>query len=108
MQFTTTTKYFHVTSNAVQSIFTTQGMFGGYYLDNTANAATTYYQFFYKASTAVSLGTTVADFVIPVPAGLGANLPVAISCPALSFAVTTTYNGSTAPGSPIDCTFFIG
>lgn len=101
-------KSFHVTNNSVQAVSSSPGMLGGYFLDNTANAATTYYQFFFKPSTSVSLGSTVADIVIPIPAGLGANLELAILCPALSFAVTTTFNGSTAAASATDSTIFYG
>lgn len=102
--------YFHISSNAVQSVKSTAGTWRGYFLDNSANAATTYFQFFYVASGSVTLGTTGATFVIPVPAGLGANLVFpensSVPFPALSFVATTTYNGSTAPASAVDCTIF--
>ncbi len=97
---------FHISSNAVQAIKASAGVLRGYFLDNTANAATTYFQFFNVASGSVSLGSTAALFVIPVPAGLAANLAMAggwTFSTAMSFAATTTYNGSTAPSSAVDC-----
>lgn len=95
---------FHVANNTVQ---TSVACLRGYYLDNTANNATSYYQFFNVAHGSVSLGSTAALFVIAVPANGAANL--AIPSPGLqiqSFAVTTTYNGSTAPASAVDPTLF--
>jgi hypothetical protein len=101
---------FHVSSNAAQSVKSSAGKIRAYFLDNSANTATTYYQFFFIASGSVTVGTTPATFVIPVPAGLGANMSFvddgAVTFPALSFAATTTYNGSTAPASAVDCTIF--
>lgn len=100
---------FHISSNAVQSIKSSAGTLFGYFLDNTANSATTYFQFFNVASGSVSLGVTASAFVIPVPAGLAANLWLAGGSSfstAMSFATTTTYNGSTAPSSAVDCTIW--
>ena len=98
---------FHISSNAVQAIKASAGVLRGYFLDNTANSATTYFQFFNIASGSVSLGSSSPLFVIPVPAGLAANLAMSggwTFSTAMSFAATTTYNGSTAPGSAVDCT----
>ncbi len=95
---------FHVANNTVQ---TAKYVVRGYFLDNTANAATSYYQFFNVAQASVSLGTTPATFVIAVPGSGAANLEIA--SPGIqiqSFAVTTTYNGSTAPGAAVDATLF--
>ena len=101
---------FHISSNAVQAIKSSAGVLRGYFLDNTANAATTYFQFFNVASGSVTLGSTASLFVIPVPAGLAANLAMSggwTFSTAMSFAATTTYNGSTATGSAVDCTIAI-
>ena len=101
-----TPKGFHISSNAVQAIKGSAGQLYAYFLDNTANSATTYYQFFNVASGSVTLGTTTPLFVIPVPAGLAANLSMAegwVFGTAMSFAATTTYNGSNAPTSAVDC-----
>ena len=98
---------FHIANNTVQAIKASAGVLRGYFLDNTANSATTYFQFFNVAAGSVSLGSTASLFVIPVPAGLAANLAMSggwTFSTAMSFAATTTYNGSTAPGSAVDCT----
>ena len=98
---------FHIANNTVQAIKASAGVLRGYFLDNTANSATTYFQFFNIASGSVSLGSSSPLFVIPVPAGLAANLAMSggwTFSTAMSFAATTTYNGSTAPGSAVDCT----
>jgi hypothetical protein len=46
---------------------------GAYHILNTV-AAITYIQIFYKLSASVTLGTTVADYVIGLPASGGATL----------------------------------
>lgn len=95
---------FHVANNTVQ---TSKACLRGYFLDNTANSATSYYQFFNVAQASVSLGSTVATFVIPVPASGAANLEIASPGVQIqSFAVTTTATGSTAPASAVDATLF--
>ena len=102
-----TPKGYHISSNAVQAIKSSAGQLYGYYLDNTANAATTYFQFFNIASGSVSLGSSSPLFVIPVPAGSAANLSMSpgwVFGTAMSFAATTTYNGSTFAASAVDCT----
>lgn len=105
-------QYFHVTSNAVQAVNAIspshEVVLRGYYLDNTANTATSYYQFFNLPTADVTLGTTTPVMSIPVPAGLGANLDLwqGAIFTALSFAVTTTAAGSTFPASPVDCTLW--
>ena len=101
---------FHIANNTVQAIKASAGVLHGYFLDNTANSATSYFQFFNVASGSVSLGSTASLFVIPVPAGLAANLAMSggwTFSTAMSFAATTTYSGSTAPSSAVDCTIAI-
>jgi hypothetical protein len=102
-----TPKGYHIANNTVQAIKSTFGQIYGYYLDNTANAATTYFQFFNIVAGSVSLGSSAALFTIPVPAGSAANLSISPGwafSTAISFAATTTYNGSTFAASPVDCT----
>ena len=101
---------FHIANNTVQAIKASAGVLRGYFLDNTANSATTYFQFFNVAAGSVTLGSTSPMFVIPVPAGLAANLTMSggwTFSTAMSFAVTTAYNNSTAPASAVDCTIAI-
>jgi hypothetical protein len=102
-----TPKGFHIANNTVQAIKATFGQIYGYYLDNTANAATTYFQFFNIVAGSVSLGSSAALFTIPVPEGSAANLSISPGwafTTAMSFAATTTYNGNTFAASPVDCT----
>ena len=104
-------KSFHISSNAVTLVFAGAAQLRSYFLDNSANAAPSFYQFFDAAAAAsVTLGTTVPVIVIPVPANSAANLSSSDGWNFVSgicVAVTTTYNGSTAPASPVDCTIGI-
>lgn len=80
-----------------------------YFLEATnANATDIYVQFFDAAAANVTLGTTVPDFVLFVPAGDGTNDGAIIqnfyNSPvhfenAITYAVTTTATGSTGPTS---------
>lgn len=95
------------TNSTVHSVKTTPTMLGFYNIDNTANAATTYVQFFNLPATGVTLGTTPPYFVLSVPA----SVPTAASVDdginfndACSFACTTTYNGATAPSGALNIT----
>jgi hypothetical protein len=72
------------------------GKFGGYMFINT-NASVAYMQVF-DTTGAVTLGTTVPTFVVPIPAGAGANLEItngiAIAS-GIKVAATTTPTGAT-------------
>jgi hypothetical protein len=75
--------------------------------DNTANAAISYVQIFNSLAANVTLGTTVADIVIPVQGNGTVNFllgPYFIFNLGLSIAVTTTKDGLTAPVTAIDVT----
>lgn len=81
----------------------------GWSVGNLANAAVSYVQVFNLATGSVTLGTTPPTFVIAIPANGGSNLslqfPVGFST-AISYAVTTTATGNTAPGAACNVTFF--
>lgn len=70
---------------------------GAYHILNNA-AAISYVQVFYKLATDVTVGTTVADAVIPLPASGGATLNFEgkgwRTRGPLTLAVTTTRTGS--------------
>ena len=104
-------KSFHISSNAVTLVFAGAAQLRSYFLDNSANAAPSFYQFFDAAAAAsVTLGVTAPAIVIPIPANSAANLEGVDGWNFVSgicVAVTTTYNGSTAPASPVDCTIGI-
>lgn len=84
------------------------GTFGGYYTVYNPNASVAYVQIFDAASTgAVTLGTTVADGRITVPAASAANMEVTNGvhmANGIVIACTTTATGSTAPGTGLDGT----
>jgi len=81
--------------------------FWGALVDNTANGAIAYVQIFNALAADVTLGTTVADIVIPVQANGTVNFllgPPFIFNKGLSIAVTTTKDGNVALGTAIDVT----
>jgi hypothetical protein len=85
--------------------------FWGALVDNTLNAAISYVQVFNNLAANVTLGTTVADLVIPVQANGTVNFllgPQFVFNRGLSIAVTTTQNGLTAPGTAVDVTPYYG
>lgn len=71
---------------------------GGYHMLNNA-AAITYVQVFYKLAADVTVGTTVADVVIPLPVSGGATINFAgkgwRTRGPLTLASTTTRTGNT-------------
>lgn len=72
------------------------GKFGGYMFINT-NASVAYIQVF-DTTGAVTLGTTAPTFVVPIPAGAGANLEITNGIAVTSgikVAATTTPTGAT-------------
>ncbi len=78
------------------------GKFGGYMFTNT-NTGVAYIQVF-DTTGAVTLGTTTPTFVVPVPAGSGANLEVTngiAMASGIKVAATTTATGSTTVSTAI-------
>lgn len=76
------------------------------YADNSANGAATYLKLWNVASGSVTVGTTVPDMVILLPASTIVNLPIPAGLvfgTALSCASTTAGGtaGATAPGTAI-------
>lgn len=73
-------------------------------LDNTANGAASYFKLFNVASGSVTLGTTVPDWVVMIPASTsrtlvmpgGVTFGTALSCASTTAGGTA---GSTAPSS---------
>jgi|JI10StandDraft_1071094.scaffolds.fasta_scaffold1814509_2 hypothetical protein len=81
--------------------------FHGWLVDNIPNVAATYIQLFKAPASSVTLGSTVADFVIPVggSSSQGFGFESGIIFPTgLSGAATTTKSGSTAPVTAVDVT----
>jgi hypothetical protein len=91
------------------AIKTSAGQLYGWFLFNS-NTSTIYIQIFNRLPGNVTLGTTAPDLVLAIPAGSAANFEavngLAFST-AISFAVTTTRSGSTAPTNPADVNFWL-
>lgn len=94
----------------VQTIKGTAANLGGWYLFNPANTVCYVQIFDVLAATAVTLGTTVPDLSLGIPAGSAANIPA--SRPGINFvngikiASTTTRDGATPCGTGTDVNFW--
>lgn len=99
---------FAALTNTKTLIKNAAGTFGGYLTVYNPNATVAYVQIFDVAATAsVTLGTTVADARIIVPATSAANMEVTNGvnmANGIVIACTTTATGSTAPGAGLDGT----
>jgi hypothetical protein len=94
-------------TTTVRTVKGSAGKLGGYYIYNP-NTSVAYVQLFDTASS-VTLGTTVPDVVLGIPASAGANLlnDTGIDfTTGIKFAVTTTATGNTAPSTGLDLTLF--
>lgn len=96
-------------TTTVRTVKGTAGKLGGYYVYNP-NTSVAYVQVFDVATaTSVTLGVTVPDLVLGIPASAGANL---LSDTGIDFAngiklaVTTTETGSTAPSTGVTVSVF--
>jgi hypothetical protein len=100
----------HITGliNAVQAIKTSGGQLGFMQCDNIGNAFA-YVQVFNASTGSVTLGVTPPTQTLPIPAALSngftLNLVGLQYSTAISVAATSTDNGGSAPGSPLNCTF---
>jgi hypothetical protein len=101
-------KKFAVTgeTTTVQTVKSGLSNLQGWYISNVDNAAASCVQFFDKGSNAtITLGTTVPDFVLKIPANSAANLQVTggiAFTSGIRLAAATTCVGSTAPASGLD------
>mgnify|MGYP001586664712 CR=1 FL=1 len=95
-------------TTTVRTVKGTAGTVTGYYVYNP-NATVAYVQFFNVASaTTVTLGTTVPDLTIGIPATAGANLlgdGITFSL-GIKIACTTTALGLTAPSTGLDVNIY--
>jgi len=94
------------TGGTATSIKASAGQLYAYHLFNTT-AAAAYVQLFNVASGSVTLGTTVPDISIGIPASGGVTLNIDKGIPfgtAISYACTTTRTGST--GATCDVNFY--
>lgn len=92
------TYYNDAVAGTVQQIKAGHGQIYALKLVNTT-AAAAYLQVFFAPAASVTIGTTVADFVVPLAANEGTTVylpvPVGGRGSGLSVAGTTTYNGLT-------------
>jgi len=95
-------------STTVQSVKSSAGQLGRVYCYNP-NASVAYVQIFNATTGNVTLGSTTPTDFVPIAAtatGGWAKSPVGDQySTAISVAATTTYNGSTAPGTALPCSF---
>lgn len=95
-------------STTVESIKSSAGQLGKMLCYNP-NSSTAYVQIFNIASGSVTLGSSVAVDVVPIPATLNGGftlpLPGEQFSTAISFAATTTATGSTAPATALTCSY---
>lgn len=96
-------------TTTVQTVKGTVGTLAGYMIYNP-NSSVAYVQLFDVATaTSVTLGTTVPDVILPIPATSGANI---LSDTGIAFAngiklaCTTTATGLTAPSTGLDMSIF--
>lgn len=99
-----TTAFTGSLSNTPWPVKTSAGNFYGYHIYNP-NSSVVYIQVFNTTSGTTTVGSTSPSFVLAVPAlgaldAMSAPLPVAFST-AITLAATTTFNGSTAPSTPV-------
>lgn len=97
-------------TTTVRTVKGTAGTWGGYGTIYNPNASVAYVQVFDVATaTTVTLGTTVPDMIIPIPAGSAANMEIVNGvnmANGIKLACTTTATGSTAPSTGLDLTVF--
>jgi hypothetical protein len=94
-------------TTAVQTVKGSAGTFGGYYIYNP-NSSAAYVQIFDVSGT-VTLGTTVPDLCLAIPATSAANIEFNQGvnfANAIKLAATTTCTGSTGPSTGLDLNVF--
>lgn len=98
-------------TNSAVAVKNSAGKIYGWFLDNTENTATTFFQFFNALSTAVTVGTTTPVMSLAVPGGASANVlnPVSDVLPfsgGISIAATTGFSNATAPANTVSYNIF--
>lgn len=84
------------------------GQLFGWYIYNP-NSSVSYVQIYNLASASVTVGTTVPDLCLGVPATSAANLELVNGLAmgtGITFAITTTRGGNTTPSSTVDYNFW--
>ena len=95
-------------TTTVQTVKGSAGIFGGYYISNAANSASSCLQVF-DSSTTVTLGSTTPSMVYEIPANGAANVEIVNGvnmANGIKLAATTTCTGSTAPSSGLNITAY--
>jgi hypothetical protein len=95
-------------TSTAQSIKTSQGTLGGWYIFNP-NSITTWVIIYNVTQASVTVGTTNPAMVLAIPAGSAANLEMTNGIQfgtAISVAATSTAAGNAAPTSALDAMFW--
>ena len=99
---------FTAQTTTVQTVKASAGSFGGYYVSNVANTASSCLQVF-DTSGAVTLGSTTPSMVYEIPASGAANIEISQGVSmtkGIKLAVATTCTGSTAPSSGLNLNIY--
>lgn len=93
-------------SNTSATVKSVPGIVGGWFIDNP-NSSMTYVQF-YDTTSAVTVGTTLPDFFLGIPANGAANVHLPIKfTKGIKIAATTTRTGASAPASSLGVSLFV-
>jgi hypothetical protein len=98
-------------TNAAVAVKAAPGKVFGWYLDNTENSATTFFQLFNKKSSDITVGTDAPLFSLAVPGGGAANVlgPASDAIPfneAIAIAATTGFSNGSAPADAVTFSIF--
>jgi hypothetical protein len=96
-------------TNTAVAIKASAGQIYGWFLDNTENTATTFFQIYNIASGSVTVGTSTPVMSFAVPGGGSANVMNAMGIAfgtAISIAATTGYSNGTAPANTVTFNVF--
>ena len=95
-------------TNSAQAVKASAGQLGGWYIFNP-NSSTAYVVIWNLGTGSITVGTTAAKMILPVPAGSAANLEIVNGIEfdtAISVAATTTATGNTAPSTALEANFW--
>jgi hypothetical protein len=94
-------------TNSAQAVKGSAGQLGGYICYNP-NTSVAYVIIYNVAAASVTVGTTTAQMIVPIPPSCMAHIEFTVGIPfstAISVAAATTAGGNTAPTTALDCVF---
>lgn len=95
-------------TNSAQAVKATQGLFGGYYINNP-NTTDEWVHVYNVIAASVTVGTTVPQLSFRLPLSQAANLEITQGIQfstAISIACTSTAGGNGAPATALEADFF--